>query len=126
MGGIYSPAADGNNNGAIDAGDYDVWKSHYGDVSSGNIAGDYNNDGAVDAADYTVWRNAMGGLYNPAADGNNNGVIDLGDYDVWKSGYGELLPGAGGGGLATVPEPAAAVFVVMGLVCGFLGRSRCR
>jgi hypothetical protein len=30
------------------------------------IPGDYNNDGAVDAADYVVWRRGLGNTYQPA------------------------------------------------------------
>jgi len=30
------------------------------------VAGDFNNDGAVDAADYTVWRSGLGGQYTAA------------------------------------------------------------
>jgi endoglucanase len=80
------------------------------------LPGDYNFDGVVDAVDYTVWRNSFGetgaGL---DADFNIDGIVDLEDYDTWKANYGNSLPGAGGGGLATVPEPASIVLMFAAL-----------
>jgi hypothetical protein len=59
------------------------------DISAPTLPGDYNENGAVDAADYIVWRNTVGetgaGL---AADGNGNNEIDAGDYDVWRLHFG--------------------------------------
>jgi hypothetical protein len=56
---------------------------------------DYNQDFAVDAADYTVWRDTLGqtgtGL---AADGDGNGTIDQADYDLWKTNFGHVGHGA--------------------------------
>jgi hypothetical protein len=52
------------------------------------LAGDYNNNGAVNADDYTVWRNSFGSTTNLDADGNNNGVIDAADYVVWRKNVG--------------------------------------
>ena len=47
------------------------------------LFGDYNDDGAVGAADYVVWRNTFGqtgsGL---VADGNGNGQVDPADYNI--------------------------------------------
>lgn len=50
---------DYNNNGTVQANDYTVWKSNYGNVGEA-IPGDGNNDGIVNAADYTVWRDNLG------------------------------------------------------------------
>jgi hypothetical protein len=44
----------GNNNKSYE----NFW---YDDVSVVSLNGDYNDDGAVDAADYVVWRKSMGG-----------------------------------------------------------------
>ncbi len=49
-------AGDFNFDGSVDAGDYETWKSRYGDTVSVFTWGDGNGDGVVDAADYTVWR----------------------------------------------------------------------
>ena len=80
--------------------------------------GDYNADGAVDAADYVIWRSALdsGDL---RADGNGNGAIDSADYDVWRLNFGTIY-GSGSGLVARVPEPAAALLLLMGGI--FFGR----
>lgn len=52
------------------------------------LAGDYNDDGAVDAADYTVWRDARATTYAIEADGNLDGIIDGLDYQLWADNYG--------------------------------------
>lgn len=48
--------------------------------------GDYNNDGSIDAADYQMWRSTYGQTVSAGsdADGNANGVIDTADYTVWR------------------------------------------
>ena len=72
------------------------------------LPGDYNQDGAVDAADYVLWRDTLGqqaaGL---AADGNNNGSVDAADYDVWRANFGRSESAAASnlGNDATVAEP---------------------
>jgi mannan endo-1,4-beta-mannosidase len=62
--------------------------------SAAALPGDYNGDGVVDAGDYTIWRSSFGqtgtGL---AADGNGNHVVDNGDYDVWRLYYGQTAGG---------------------------------
>jgi hypothetical protein len=67
------------------------------------LTGDYNSDGKVDAADYVVWR-----------DQNINGQQGYAD---WRANFGK--PAAGGAALGTggsVPEPASAALVLIGLV----------
>ena len=51
--------------------------------------GDYNDNGTVDAPDYNVWRDTFGdtGLLLPA-DGNGNGIVDAPDYIVWRDNFG--------------------------------------
>jgi len=41
----------------VDGNDYNLWQVTYGLTSL--LAADGNDDGIVDAADYTVWRDAM-------------------------------------------------------------------
>lgn len=77
--------------------------------------GDFNGDGNVDAADYTVWRDSLGqtgaGL---AADADNNGKIDIEDYNLWKQVFGSQYGAtAGGGSIASVPEPGSAMLLLM-------------
>ena len=86
------------------------------------LAGDYNLNGTVDTADYIVWRATHGDVGTAlAADGNGNFQIDSGDYDVWRSHFGQGGSGAeyGASSHTTVPEPAAAVMFVMGLLATF-------
>ena len=89
------------------------------------LAGDYNFDGAVNAGDYTVWRDTLGATNDPRADGSGvvvgvpDGVVDGYDYEFWKSRFGNVLgQGAGSGEqgegeVSALAEPvahAASVF----------------
>lgn len=60
------------------------------------LLGDYNQNGAIDAADYTVWRDLLlvndAILPNDATPN----VIDDSDYEYWKDHFGESLSGSGG------------------------------
>ncbi len=50
------------------------------------LPGDYNDDGAVDAADYVVWRTSLGQFgANLPADGNLDSRIDTGDFAFWRA-----------------------------------------
>lgn len=103
------------------------------------LDGDYNGDGTVDAADYTVWRAALA-TQDLVADGNGNMAVDDGDFTVWKTNYGSTGGGAGasfdpfnasyviidnvtveiigasGASLASVPEPASALLMLLSSV----------
>lgn len=63
------------------------------------LGGDFNGDSIVDAADYTTYR-------------DNPGYWASGDYQDWSIGYGST----GGGRSVVVPEPAAAVLLLLGTV----------
>jgi hypothetical protein len=77
------------------------------------LQGDFNQDGNVDSRDYIIWQKTMGQSGpNLAADGNGNTVVDAGDLDVWRAHFGMNVTAAGTG--AAVPEPDAAVLVVVG------------
>lgn len=110
--------ANGNLSIAVDAPDYEIWKSNF---DAPTLTGDYNDDGAVNLADYTVWRDNLvptddefptvrdgSGLASeagyslwkdrfapPAVEGdyNGDGVANLADYTVWRDSLGEV--GAG-------------------------------
>ncbi|MCA9239250.1 MAG: hypothetical protein KDA37_03585, partial [Planctomycetales bacterium] len=82
------------------------------------LAGDYNEDGAVNAADYTVWRDNFGSNLalpgeNPAA--ATPGMVDQEDYDFWRSQYGNSAAGPvpDGSSVAT-PEPASQLLLLAG------------
>lgn len=73
--------------------------------------GDYNKNGSVGPEDYDVWKSNFGTSFADA-DGNGNGVVDAADYALWRDNL-----GAGSGSRAAVPEPSAAVLllIVVGL-----------
>jgi hypothetical protein len=86
-----------------------------------SLAGDYNENGVVDAADYTVWRDNLGAAAGTLPNDVDGGVIGQAQYDTWKQNFGNV---AGSGSLAvtTVPEPAAAVLWMLGIIAVFLRR----
>jgi hypothetical protein len=58
------------------------------------LTGDYNDNGAVDAADYVVWRNSVGGTSLMNRDPLSSGEIDEGDYNSWRANFGSSAGGA--------------------------------
>jgi hypothetical protein len=84
------------------------------------VQGDYNNNGVVDAADYVLWRNG-GPLQNEIA---TPGTVTQEDYDSWRARFGSTSGSGAGNGVdaGQVPEPAAAVLMLMGLVAAFSRR----
>jgi hypothetical protein len=87
--------------------------------------GDYNNDGAIDAADYVVWRKMLNLPAVPpgtGADGDESGTVDAGDYTFWRQHYGDDLTGSGGASPA--PEPSSVAIAVLGLAVTQLSARR--
>lgn len=58
------------------------------------LSGDYNNDGAVDAADYTMWRNNLGAAEGTLLNDAVGGAIDADQYVAWKNNFGATLSAA--------------------------------
>ena len=58
----------------------------YGTAPPLTVAGDYNGDQVVDAQDYAVWQSNFGDTVTAGtgADGNGDGVIDAADYVLWR------------------------------------------
>jgi sugar lactone lactonase YvrE len=88
------------------------------------LPGDFNNNGAIDAADYTVWRNNFGTSYHLHGNGDETGasrhVVDRADYDLWKDSYIDAATGSiFGAASSQVPEPSTIVFAVVLGVCFF-------
>ena len=94
-----------------------------------SLPGDYNQDGAVNAADYTVWRDNLGSATSLPND--DTAGVGPDDYTRWKTHFGESI-GSGNGSaatgsasaLATVPEPAAALLLALGLLVAPILRCR--
>jgi hypothetical protein len=66
------------------------------------MAGDFNFDGVVNAADYVVWRKTDGSTVS---------------YNKWRTNFGRTVAG-GSISNTTVPEPAAALLLVLAAAFG--------
>ena len=58
-----------------------------------SLLGDYNQNGAVDAPDYSVWRDTFASTEDLRADGNGNGTVDAPDYSIWRDNFGNTAAG---------------------------------
>jgi hypothetical protein len=85
----------------------------------GPIVGDFNQDGVVNAADYVIWRKNFS-TTSEGGSGADELAFDSTGYDNWRANFSRaaaedsLLAGS-----AAVPEPTAAVAIVilLPLVC---------
>ncbi len=74
------------------------------------LPGDFNNNGTVDAADYIVWRKT---------DGTQTG------YNTWRTHFGQTAGSDLGSSVnVNVPEPAALVMLLMGMLVMCSRRTR--
>jgi hypothetical protein len=97
---------------------------------AGPLVGDHNGDGTVDAADYVYWRkNNTDGpqgytdwVANFGATGGGAPPPEM----TFRPGSVVFDTGAGGGGVAAVPEPNAAWLMIVGLVGAMALGSRAR
>jgi hypothetical protein len=88
------------------------------------LAGDYDGNGSVGPSDYARWRAAFGRRVarGNGADGNSDGIVDARDYILWRNAAG---PGAGASfETSSVPEPAAVVMFLGGLLAISTARAR--
>ncbi len=88
------------------------------------LAGDYNNDGAVDAADYTVWRDRLGAPAGSLFNDLEEVAVGDAQYLVWRSNFGMQLSSASVNGGAEVPEPSVCAIVILGIAALFMHRRR--
>ena len=88
------------------------------------VKGDYNRNGAVDAGDYVVWRKTLGNSITPfgGADGDGDGTVNAADYLEWRRNY-RGTSGSGLEALP-IPEPSVGLLVVVGLAALSRGRWR--
>ena len=78
------------------------------------LFGDYNDNGIVDAADYAVWRN-FNGTATTLPNDSTPGQVDALDYTQWRTNFGQS-GGAGAVAGGAVPEPAAALLLLVGIL----------
>ncbi|MEX2310759.1 MAG: PEP-CTERM sorting domain-containing protein [Pirellulales bacterium] len=89
------------------------------------LQGDYNNDGAVDAADYVVWRKSVGAATLNNRDPNGIGPVGEADYNFWRAHFGDTIgtgAGAASSANAAVPEPASWLMLILGILAIFFRR----
>jgi hypothetical protein len=68
------------------------------------LAGDYNDNGAVDAADYAVWRNNLGTSFALPNETATPGMVTQEDYTAWRANFGSAsVPGAAASTAAPEP-----------------------
>jgi hypothetical protein len=86
--GLYKLVVHNNVVGGI--GDFQNYALAWWVGSGGSAPGDYNGDGAVNAQDYNTWKSAYGNSVAPGtgADGNGDGIVDAVDYTVWRNNLG--------------------------------------
>jgi hypothetical protein len=60
-----------------------------------------------------VWRDSVGSTQPTLADGNLDGVVDAADYLIWRTNFGRELSANIATSVSAVPEPSAAVFVLV-------------
>lgn len=116
--GVYYEDGDFDSDGAIGEDDLLILMANY----DGRHLGDFNADGVVDTADYTVWRDHLG-LETGVADSTGDGLVTENDLTAWRANYGKTL---GDLSATAVPEPAAALSLLLGAATGLLGRGRRR
>lgn len=88
---------------------------NYDDTPPMPVDGDYNDDGVVNAADFVVWRNYLNTSTTLPND-TTPGMVTQADYEVWVTNFGATGgAGSGASGSAAVPEPSAAVILLVAL-----------
>jgi endonuclease I len=95
------------------------------------LAGDFNEDGAVDAGDYVIWKRTLGQSVATAyagADGDGNSIVDSADFNIWRAHFGDSAPVSCASSLdnTSVPEPMTMWLLAAGsvFVCHCLQRTR--
>ena len=111
---------DYDRDGDVDTSDYGAWKTAFGSMTQ--LAADGNEDGVVDAADYVVWRKALNTSVMLTNE-TTRGMVTQADHGVLPANFGPTTGrGSAGSANATVPEPATALMLVVGILAMFSRR----
>jgi hypothetical protein len=71
---------------------------------------DFDGNGTVDGHDFLVWQQGQGGAGDHSAgDANGDNLVNADDLTLWKSQFGSSA-------VSAVPEPAAAVLLMFGVM----------
>lgn len=85
---------------------------------------DFNGDGDVDGDDFLTWQRGFGsGSTLAEGDANMSGTVDGVDLGIWEAQFGHIIPPPFSAA-SVVPEPSAAVLLVLGLLALVSNRSR--
>jgi hypothetical protein len=87
-----------------------------------NLAADFNNDGRVDVTDLTLLRRGYGltaGASNTQGDANGDGAINGSDFLIWQR---QATGATSAATTNTVPEPSAAVTILVLVAAQLVGR----
>jgi hypothetical protein len=71
------------------------------------LNGDYNDNGAVDAADYALWRDNLGMSITLPNESATPGMVTTHDYDVWRANFGAASPGLAAASSVPEPQSMA-------------------
>jgi hypothetical protein len=89
------------------------------------LYGDYNDDGAIDAADYTVWRDTLAAGGTELTNDPTPGTVDETDYTYWSAHFGETGgAGALAGAAVPEPATLVLAIAALGFVALLSRRSR--
>jgi hypothetical protein len=70
---------------------------------------DFDGNGTVDGRDFLIWQRGQGAAGgHTAGDANGDNLVNADDLTIWKSQFGSSA-------LSAVPEPGAAVLLILGL-----------
>ena len=83
----------------------------------------FSGDGPINIDDFNIWKMNYGSTTSLAADGNGDGTVNAADYTVWRNNVGAIL---GSGQPTNVPEPPAAVMVLVSSILAGLAAARPR
>jgi hypothetical protein len=78
------------------------------------ITGDYNNDAAVNAADYVVWRELLGTdtQLDNEGEGVTPGIVTPEDYNTWRMSFANGSSLGSTSSLSAVPEPTMFILTI--------------
>lgn len=91
------------------------------------LTGDYNQDGAVDAADFVVWKKKSGAATLANRDPTITGPVGQADYNAWRANVGKTLVSIASGATlgapsTTIPEPKSTAVLIQLMLLTYFTR----